>query len=203
MTPYVSIGSIGMRQGDLVHVSNYVGDSNSRTLTITAGGQTWTTTKERNGGIPEIWTSWCTFNGTWSADPTFAISGSAVMKSTQMFIIRPPKVNAVWTVDQGPTFNTTGGASVTHVVTGVTNTMNNNITIARLITNTTTGTYNAHSPLSWVQIGTANFRNTGPNNKNGMYFILNQRVPSATGNLTVTTNALGNGFGTMHSLYYT
>lgn len=192
-----------MVAGDLVYMSMYVAAS-SRTCTITTtGGQSWTQTTDRTGATPCIFTAWCTFNGTWSANPVVTFSGAATSRSVQMFVFRAPKSNAVWAEDQPAGTPSFSASSTTHVITGITNIKPRNITIGRLILDTEGPLRTGISPSSWIGLGTNQYRNTGSNNHNATYAYLPQLIPGATGNLTFQLDVSDTGYRNMHSFYYT
>ncbi len=202
-TPVTLTPPANMLAGDLVYCSFLRAGGGPETGSFSnTGGQSWTIVKDRASVLPEIWTAWCTFNGTWSANPAFATTGTSVARSGQMFVFRPNKVGAVWAVDQNPAQTSgTAGAFVT-TVTGVTNTKNKSITICRLVVSIAAILYQSRSPLNWVVMGT-NFRNTSANNKNMMYAWLYQPTPGATGNLDWTLDTSGaTTYRQMESFYY-
>jgi len=206
-SPMVVTPPANMVSGDLTWVSFLRAGAGPETASIpVTGGQSWTLTQDRNTSLPEIWTAWCTFNGTWSANPQFAITGTSVAKSAQMFVVRSNKVGAVWAVDQYSSLVTTsvGGGVFDQTITGVTNTNNRVVTIARAVVSVSGYTYSSHTPLNWIWMGGQNFRNTGSNNKNILYGYLYQPIGGATGDLTFT-GAIGSStaYKNMHSFYYT
>ena len=201
-----------MLAGDLVYVFMTAGGGGIRDLTIpNAGGQTWTFVKIRDGnvsGLPSIWDCFCTFNGTWTANPQFSISGSVVSKLYVMNVMRPPVPGGFWTTDQGPTnaSNTGSGSPGSYVCPGMTNTVNKpNVTIFAL-QNYSSG-FNSLSGAYWKLLGPEFYLAAGANARTGtlIYQIQGFINPvGATGNATIggdtapTTAQL-----TRHSWYYT
>lgn len=198
-----------MRSGDLVYVYSTVGSGSLRSLTKpNTGGQTWFTTKVRDGdvsGIPSIWISWCQFNGTWSANPVFAISGSTVAKGHVMHVFRAPKLNPTWAVDQGPTISGTG-ASSSKVITGQTNTQPKNVTIGSIESGADSVTGNV-AGAGWYRAGDPDYQITGANARMLSFAYQVQgyrRIPvGPTGNATITTLTGISGIDSIYSFYFT
>lgn len=89
----------GMTAGDLVFVIVAIRDVVSLSVS-NAGGQTWTTEAEISTGSVAHRRFWCTFNGTWSANPTFTASylGTYAKMSAVMLVFRPSG-SPTWAVD--------------------------------------------------------------------------------------------------------
>ena len=198
-----------MRAGDLVYVYSQCGSSSPRTLTITVtGGQTWNTSELRNGdtlGLPFIWISWCTFNGTWSANPAFVISGTAVSKLRSMHVFRAPKAGAVWAIDQGPHQTVEPDVEI-HVLPSITNTKKCVSIFGGAIPGVRTGT----SGAGWLQLGAAQYAHEGPNPQYTKlaYQVMGYGWPvgipvGATGNCTITCETTSFAFLTRISFYIT
>lgn len=199
----------GMRSGDLVYVYSTVGSGSLRSLTKpNTGGQTWFQTKIRDAdvsGIPSIWVNWCQFNGTWSANPVFAISGSTIAKGHVMHVFRAPKLTPTWAVDQGPNISGTG-ITDSKQITGVTNTQPKNVTIGSVETGADTVTGNVDG-AGWYRSGDPDYQITGANARmvSFAYQVQDKRRPvGATGNATIhTTLASTSGLDSVYSFYYT
>lgn len=200
-SPIAVVPPANMVAGDLVYCSMFCAGGGFTTFSVSnSGGQSWTQVVDRNSALPAICTFWCTFNGAWSANPSFDTDVAGVARSVQMFVFRPAKAGAVWAVDQPVTMaSSTGGSSV---VAGVTNTKNKVVTVVRNILSTSAQTYSSHSPGSFHQMG-SNFRNTGSNNKNALYFYKVQAIGEATGDLTVNITGSATHYKSMQSFYYT
>lgn len=197
----------GMRQGDLVYVYSTVSSGSFRSLTISpTGGQTWNTTKIRDGSVSgsrSLWISWAIFNGTWSANPAFAISGTTVSKGYIMHVSRAPKQNAVWAVDQGPTTSNVTSVSTTYTAPGLTNTQPKTVTIFCFdcgLNWVSTGGAN------WYRTGVAQYEITGANNHTVFFAhnIQGYRYPAgAQASCVLTTDSAGGAFLAKISFYFT
>jgi hypothetical protein len=188
VSPMTITPPVGMRQGDLVYVFMFVGSPGPRIFSVSAtGGQSWAAmTAHRVGALPEIYSTFCTFNGTWSANPQFSIDGSAITKSSLMLVFRPPTTTAVWTADQTSGVGTNGGGTTTTIVSSVTNT-GRGISIAANMTSGTTSTFVSLSGAQWKKIGGNQYRNTGANAKGVTFACQSQGFSSpigATGTVT-------------------
>jgi hypothetical protein len=191
----------GMLAGDLVYCSQMCASGGTVTFGISNnGGQSWNVTTDRNSALPAIRTLWCTFNGTWSANPSFSANAGGVAKSVQMFVFRPAKIGATWAVDQPVVMGGSTGTSGT--TTGAVNTQNRVVTIVRNVLSTEAATYSSHSPGSFSRLG-GNFRNTSTNNKNILYFFKVQSIGGDVGDLTLDVNVSATYYKSMHSFYYT
>ena len=200
--PWTLVPPAGMKVGDLVYVNSSVGSS-LRNFTIpVTGGQTWTTVQQRAGSSPEIWTSWCRFNGTWTANPSFSIDGTNVAKSVYLFVYRPPKVGATWAVDQTRIDGFDSG-SPSYTVTGITNTHPNNVTTLILNGGQYPTTYTV-TGAGWKRIGPNKITNTGPNPRtNSFAYQVQGNNYGATGNASFLMTASGFMFTTILSFYFT
>lgn len=133
------------------------------------GGQCWNNVKQGNTtNVTQSW-FWCTFNGTWTADPSFSvysgssISGTATM-SVHVLVFAPTTSTKHWVVDfnGGPRTATFTASGTTKTITaGYTPTTASNVTLASW---NTTGviTYSSLSGTGWTQSGidATQFRNT-------------------------------------------
>ena len=90
----------GMAAGDLVFVIVALRDSSASLSVSNTGGQTWTSETEVQLGSATHRRFWCTFNGTWSANPTFTASylGTYAKMSAVMLVFRPSG-SPTWAVD--------------------------------------------------------------------------------------------------------
>lgn len=194
-----------MRKGDLVFVHMFVGSAGPRTFSISVtGGQSWATlTGDKVGSNPEIYWTYCTFNGTWSANPQFSISGTGVSKSTVMHVFRPPYQNGTWSIDQQSTFTSNTATSSTD--TGVTNTKTTNVTIAMWTISDGTATISSQTGTNWFVPGSTQYRNPAVNNKGGgyAYQIQGVRLPvGATGSVTKNWSTSLTSWRHLISFYY-
>lgn len=198
----------GMKVGDLVYVWSVVGGGGIRALSIlNTGGQSWNVLQIRDqnvSGLPGIWDSWCIFNGTWTANPQFSISGSLVSKASVMMVFRPPVVGGTWTTDIGPAQGGLAGAGPVYTMPGITNTVAKpNVTIFVL---SNYGTY-AAGPVTahWRIVGNNWYTFGGANERNGSFIYQIQgfvQPVGATGNPILTSDSGTTAQLTRHSWYY-
>lgn len=170
-----------MLAGDFVYVKFCVGSSGRTGSISNGGGQSWTLTQDNTfGSLGESWTATCVFNGTWSANPVFAISGTLVAKVYIMFVFRG---SPTWTVDV-PMAATNLGSGLTQTVIGQTATQARVLTIASWQTSNeaASGTSSANS---WLLLGNETYGNSGPNNR-ALSFAYRIGGVGATGNVSKT-----------------
>jgi len=196
-----------MKVGDLVYVYVTAGGGGLRDLTITnTGGQTWTNVKIRDGnvsGLPTICEAVCIFNGTWTANPVFSISGSVVSKLYLMQVIRPPVPGGTWTTDQFFHGANTGGGSGLYTMPEITNTVDKpNITIFNL---QNAGVYTSGPTAAyWRRMGFFEQGGANARNLNTLYQIQGFVNPvGATGNVAIDCESSTTAQLTRHSWYYT
>jgi hypothetical protein len=94
----------------------------------------------------------------------------------------------VWAVDQAASIST-DGSTANPIITGITNTKRNNITMATFINSVVSTTVTATAGANWRSVGSAQYRNNGPNPRLGSYAYQVQGVPAATGNVDKTTGS--------------
>jgi hypothetical protein len=197
-----------MRAGDLVYVLSAVGSAALRSLTIsTTGGQSWSSTKVRDGsvsGSTSIWVSWCTFNGTWSANPVFTISGTIVAKGHAMHAFRAPKEGAVWATDAAPSAHGVSLAGTTYTLSSITNAQNKVVTIFALDAG---GDWSSTTGAFWYKLGANEYEFTGANLVRYFFAYKIQGYkggsPGATGTCAITTNSGVTSIATRVSFYFT
>jgi hypothetical protein len=87
-----------MQDGDLVLMIAQA-RATTGTLTISStGGQTWTSTAQQSQSNCRIRLFWCTFNGTWSADPSVSMV-TTNNNIVVMHVFRPSNTSSAWAVD--------------------------------------------------------------------------------------------------------
>jgi trimeric autotransporter adhesin len=151
----------GMVAGDLVVIyAQYRATNNTPTFTIpTTGGQTWATPLTTYATNVRYMVSWCTFNGTWAANPVVRISGGGTLGLTAvMYVYRPTFPNKIWTLQATPT-NSNSSASP-NVINGYATTNPNSVTMAfwGIPNNSTWGTL---AGAGWAKSATpGQYRNT-------------------------------------------
>ncbi|TDO25494.1 hypothetical protein [Sediminibacterium goheungense] len=178
-----------MLQGDLVILVGQRRASNI-TLTISAtGGQTWNALPVLTGTTnvsPRIF--WCRFNGTWTANPSVAMTAASA-NTVVMHVFRPPGRNYSWAVDVAQA--TTAHASAATITrTGVTTTNGSTVTLAAWFTADVNqwGTPSA----GWTTTGSGQYRNTQAGNSQSCTFAHQIRTTAgATGDVSKTQTSSG------------
>ncbi len=151
----------GLVAGDLVVIySQYRATNATPTLSITVtGGQTWNSALTTYGTNVRYLVSWCTFTGTWAANPVVTVSGAGALGLTAvMYAYRPTSPNKVWTLQAVPT-NTSSAVSP-NVITGYATTNPNSVSMAfwGIPNNSTWGTL---AGTGWNKAATpTQYRNT-------------------------------------------
>lgn len=173
----------GMVTGDFVYVKFCVGSSGRTGSISTTGGQSWTLTQDNTfGTLGESWTAWCVFNGTWGANPVFAISGSLVAKVYVMHVFRSV-VGLNWAIDVAMGFS--GDVAVTvHPITGQTVISNLGLTIASW--QGLNDVYSGTTAFGWRLLGAESYDDPGPNSRT-LSFAYKIGGPGPTGNVNKTT----------------
>jgi len=97
-SPTVITPPSSMSSGDLVVVAccNRIQDDTQ--AVSEDGGQTWTALSTYSGGSTTCTVTWfwCTFNGTWSANPSWSHGGT---NNTCMMLVFRPTSELTWEVD--------------------------------------------------------------------------------------------------------
>ena len=180
-----------MTTGDLVVV--YLQQRGTATITQSeTGGQTWTATdvKYQVNTTNTIRSFYCVYNGTWSADPSWAFTATNSTTAV-MLVFRPSSTSSTWDIDTGITYATPATAA-TVSITGITPVNDNNVTIAQWATNddntwgTLTGTNWSKTSLS------AQYRNTAGTDLSMTFAYQIQSTAAATNNVSQTQLTLGN-----------
>ena len=144
------------------------------------GGQSWSTavgTYSPAGANQTIAIFWCTFNGTWSGNPSVTVgAGNTLGLSAIMYVFVPNNSSSLWGVNINPT-NSTSNVMTTNQITGVTTTASNTVTMAFWSVGAT-NTWNTLT-AGWSKPN-AQYRNTTSGQSHtGAYKIM--AAPGATG----------------------
>lgn len=178
-----------MLPGDLVIM---IGQRRASNITLTVsetGGQVWNALPVLTGTTnisPRIF--WCRFNGTWTANPSVAMTASST-NSVIMHVFRPPGRNYSWAVDVSQV-STAHAAAASITVPSVTTIRPNTITLAAWFTadDNTWGNPSA----GWTTTGTAQYRNTAGTDQSCSFAHQIRTTAGSTGNVAKTQTALGN-----------
>lgn len=178
-----------MQQGDLVIM---IGQRRASNITLTVsetGGQVWNTLPVLTGTTnisPRIF--WCRFNGTWTTNPSVAMTASST-NTVVMHVFRPPGRNYSWAVDVNQV-STTHAAAASITITGVTTIRTNNVTLAAWFT-ADDNTWSTPS-VGWTTTGSAQYRNTAGTDQSCTFAHQIRTTAGTTGNVAKTQTALGN-----------
>jgi hypothetical protein len=194
-----------IRKGDLVVV--FCQSRNSATWSVGVdGGQTWTAeTAVAVTSNVFVRVFWCTFNGTWSADPRFD-STSSTCTSAYMQTYRGKTINDVWAIDVAQAASNSASAA-THTVPAVTTVADNVVVLGAFFSADDNGWLASHGGGNWKSILQNNggwfFRNNAGQDQSAVFH--NQIVPAggtSTGNLSRTINVNGNDAATLYSIAF-
>ncbi|TAJ61717.1 MAG: hypothetical protein EPO58_04145 [Chitinophagaceae bacterium] len=182
-----------MKEGDLVLMIG-LRRASSITLTVSAtGGQTWNLLPVLTGTTnvsPRIF--WCRFNGTWSTNPSVAMTASST-NTVVMHVFRPPSRGYSWAVSVNQV-STAAAAAATITRAGVTTTHNNTLTLASWFTadDNAWGNMIDVSGTGWAVTGSAQYRNTQGTDNSCTFAHLIKTTAGATGNVSKQQTANGN-----------
>lgn len=150
-----------MQAGDLVIVT-----PNVRTVSLTwsvtvTGGQTWNTASAAFGGASRsIGLFWCTFNGTWAANPRFDCVTSGNLQAV-MHVFRPDLTTRVWAQDVAFAQTTVAAPSTPFTITraGLTTVHSRTVSLASWFV-IAANTFGSLTGTGWVGTGLAQYRQT-------------------------------------------
>lgn len=184
----------GMQSGDLVLMIGQLRTATAVMTVSATGGQTWTTETAVSTTNQTARLFWCTFNGTWSADPSVDFP-SATCNSVVMHVFRPRGGSATtWAVNQAQV-ELDIAAAATQTITGQTTTGNNpTLTFAGWFT----ADDNTWGDVSqgWEVTGNAQYRNTSSTDQSATFAHKVKTSPGATGDVAKTQKTLGNDAAT-------
>lgn len=178
-----------MQQGDLVIM---IGQRRATDITLTVsetGGQTWNALPILTGTnniSPRIF--WCRFNGTWTSNPSVAMTNSST-NTVVMHVFRPPGRNYSWAIDVDQQ-TTAHAAAATITRTGVTTIRPNTVTLAAWFT-ADENSWGAPT-AGWTTTGTAQYRNIAGTDQSCTFAHQIRTTAGSTGNVAKTQTALGN-----------
>lgn len=181
-----------MVAGDLVVV--WVGQrATANTFAVSAtGGQTWTSETQPAGtNNTKNRVFWCRFNGTWSSDPSFSISGGTVAFTVVMHVFRPTASANTWSVDVAVA-ETTQATALTFTHGSVNTTAASTVAVV-LFTSQDDNTWGTLTGTGWVVTGTAQYRNNSNHSMSFAHRI--QTSPGATNSVSKTQLTLGSDSG--------
>lgn len=178
-----------MTAGDLVVCYCTERNTTHATTNTVTGGQTWNYIDCYDSGNMQMEIFWCTFNGTWSADPEFTFSGTT-NNSVQMLVARPTGTSYTWGVDQAFEFNAeTTVTTMTRAGQTITNSSGITFASFQTVDDNTLGNLTG---TGWNVAGGAQYRNlAGNDNSKGYAYFIHTSASSSTGTVTLDQLTLG------------
>jgi hypothetical protein len=184
-----------MVAGDLVVVIIVGGlTATSAEAVNNAGGQSWSSRADMTGANNiDFQMFWCQFNGTWSANPSFTIAAESgtIPISVIMHVFRPDAAGT-WAVDQAFTGGSEASASPV-VITGVTNTHKDTVTLAGCGIRAAAPTWGSVSGSGWTATGTAQYRNTNGTDLSCTFAHRLAAASGASGDVSITPSGAAAG----------
>lgn len=184
--PTVVTPPASMLAGDFVVLIG-IRRASSGTLSISeAGGQTWTALTQQSGNTLQVRFFYCTFNGSWSADPSITM-GATLCNSGFMLVFRPDANNSV-VADVALASGTFTAPSTPFTVTQTGITIATNAFAIATWHNSSAITYGTLAGAGWSQTSlTAQYRNTSGSDQTAAiaYFI----GTGATGDVSLNESA--------------
>lgn len=178
----------GMLAGDLVCM---IGQERSLGTTLQvsqAGGQTWTSENPLSISNQTVRLFWCTFNGTWSANPSVDFLGTTC-NSVQMHVFRAPTADHTWSVNQA--LVELDDSTDPFTITGQTTTGSDPTVTLGGWFSADDNTWGSISGTGWVVTGLAQYRNTSGQDQSASYAHKIQTSAGATGNVSKSQLTLG------------
>lgn len=152
----------GTAAGDLVIIyAHYRSSFGSISLSMSAlGGQTWTNETTDKGNSQTFNVFWCRFNGTWSGNPSVAVSSGSNALTVVMYVFRPTSATKFWGVHVAAA--NSSSSATTNTITGYATTVPNTVTMAFWCNTSSTGaTWTGLNGAGWSKTGlSAQYRNT-------------------------------------------
>jgi len=172
-----------MQAGDLCFMLAQVRNSTATLSVFETGGQSWNTLAQFNATNVRGRLFWCTFNGSWSANPSVTGGSAGVSMTVVMHAFRPPTTSYTWAVDvvQVTGTFTAGSSPFTKTINGITSLTDGAIVFASWasVDDNTWGSLTS----GWSTPGTSQYRNTQSSS--------NQSITSAY-KIMATAGASGN-----------
>jgi hypothetical protein len=152
-----------MQVGDLVVVSCMARTLSLSFTVFTDGGQTWNTSSAGYGASGKTMALfWCTFNGTWTANPVFECLTNANQITGIMSVYRPDIPSRVWAVDVAMVQQSIGaptGPPYQVTRNGITTTKPGTVVYNAFHTASGTVTYANMSGAGWIDFPSPQYRN--------------------------------------------
>jgi len=181
----VSVTPNSMVAGDLVWMIA-AARSGAVTFTISSsGGQTWNSNTQSGASIPLRRTFWAIYNGTWSSNPSVAVSATEGSAVSLCIVGIRPTAGKVWAADVAQVESGVTTASP-QTITGQAATASG-VTIASFVSDSDARTW-SNLTAGWSTFGDGNLINTtGTGLSLALVYKLNAAA-GATGNVSYTPN---------------
>lgn len=178
----------GMLAGDLVCMIGHQRAAAATLAVSAAGGQTWTTETAASGTNCTTRLFWCTFNGTWSTDPSVDFSATTC-NTAVMHVFRPPTTGYTWSVNQAQ--QTGSDATSPFTIAGQTTTGTGPTVTLAIWASPDDNTYGTLTGTGWEVTGTAQYRNTSGSDQSCSFAHKIQTAAGATGDTSKLQATLG------------
>jgi hypothetical protein len=180
----------GCQVGDLVCMIGQQRATGATLAVSATGGQTWTTETAIGTTNQTSRLFWCTFNGTWGANPSVDFSATTC-NSVQMHVFRPPTTGYTWSINQAQVELDIAAAASGTITEQTTTGTNPTVTLAGWFT-ADDNTWGTLTGTGWEVTGTSQYRNTSGSDQSATYAHKIQTAAAATGNVTKTQLTNGN-----------
>jgi hypothetical protein len=191
--PTVVTPPAGMLAGDLVLMVAQRRASSGTLAISNTGGQTWIWETQQNRANCRIRLFWCSFNGTWSANPSVSFGGTAT-HTVVMHVFRPSKANIVWQVDVAQVsanFNAPPAPNRTVTIPSITTITHGGLVFATWAStdDNTWGSLTA----GWSTPGSDQYRNTSGSDQSQTHAYRIMTIAGATGSVSKNETSSGGG----------
>lgn len=167
---------------------------------VATGGQTWTALSTMLPiGTASSRVFWCRFNGTWTGNPSFGFStAESTVHSAVMHVFRPTVPQNSWTLEgeSTPALDNTNpitiaGRTTTHLAT---------LSIGFWMSDNA-ATFSGLTGTDWINLGNAQYRNTGGSDTSTSYAYKVQLEAGPTGSVAKTQSITGFGYQNILTFY--
>jgi hypothetical protein len=203
--PTVITPVASMQEGDLCYLIA-CGANTSGTISMSeTGGQTWTALTQVNQSRNRTRSFWCRFNGTWSANPSVTMTGTA-NNIVRMLVFRSGSYGtaAQWYVDVAFSGATYAAPSTPYTVTipSVTVVTEGAMVIATW-TSADDNTWDSLSGSGWTQVTSpSQVRNTSGSYDQSIANAYRSSGVGGTGTVSLNQATLGGDAGTRHTIAF-
>ena len=174
---------VGMQAGDLVIIYGQYRATGATFSMNQAGGQTWNTIAANNASNQTTAIFWCTFNGTWGANPSIKVASGTNGLTAVMYVFRSTASGFSWRVNINLATGSTTGANP-NTITGVTTTASNTVTMA-FWSSAFTNTWGTLNGTGWSKTGlAAQYRNTTTGQSHTAAYNIQTTAVGATNNVS-------------------